>query len=163
MGPTEDQRGHRADPLMAATFRRVLVGFDGSPDSCEALRAATAIAGRDGGHVVALSVLRHAPGHEGNGEPDSESGELRRLAEACFDQLRRGSQQAGAVRMSVQVVFSDRESAGQVVSGYAAEHGFDMLVVGRHGDGVRPRSRLGRVADAAAHSCSVPVLLLSAP
>jgi len=148
---------------MAAAFRRVLVGFDGSPDSCEALRAAAAIAGRDGGHVVALAVLRHAPTYEGDGDPDSESRELRRLAEACFDQLRRGSQPAGGVRMSVQVAFSDRENAGQVVSGYAAEHGFDMLVVGRHGDGVRRRSRLGRVADVAVHACSVPVLLLSAP
>lgn len=148
---------------MAAAFRRVLVGFDGSPDACEALGAATEIAGRDGGHVVALSVIPHAPSHDGDREPDSESGELRRLAEACFDQLRRGPQPTGGVRMSVQVVFSDRESAGQVVSGYAAEHGFDMLVLGRHGDGVRPRSRLGRVADVAAHACSVPVLLLSAP
>lgn len=148
---------------MAAAFRRVLVGFDGSPDSCEALRAATAIAGRDGGHVVALSVLRHAPGHEGNGEPDSESGDLRKLAEACFEQLRRGSHLADGVRLSIQIVFSDRENAGRVVSGYAAEHGFDMLVVGRHGDGLRPRSRLGRVADVAAHTCSVPVLLLTAP
>jgi len=148
---------------MAAAFRRVLVGFDGSPDACEALKAAVAIAGRDGGHVVALSVLRHAPSHEENEIQDGESGELRKLAEASFDKLRRGPQPTGGVRMSIQVVFSDRESAAQVVSSYAAEHGFDMLVLGRHGDGVRPRSRLGRVADAAAHACSVPVLLLSAP
>jgi len=147
---------------MPAAFRRVLVGFDGSPDACEALRVATAIAGRDGGHVVALAVLRYAPSHDGNQEQDSESGQLRRQAEACFDEFRRGPQPAGGVRMSVQVVFSDRESAGQVLTGYAAEHGFDMLVLGRHGDGVHLRSRLGRVADLAAHGCSVPLLLLSA-
>ena len=65
--------------------------------------------------------------------------------------------------MSVQVVFSDRESAGQVVSNYAAEHGFDILVLGRRGDGAHLRSRLGRVAGMAAQTCSIPVLLLSAP
>jgi nucleotide-binding universal stress UspA family protein len=148
---------------MAAAFRRVLVGFDGSPDAAEALRVATSIAGRDGGHVVALSVLRPAPGHEGDREPGSESNALRRMAEACFEEFRRGPSQPRGVRMSVQVVFSDRESAGQVVSNYAAEHGFDILVLGRHGDGAHLRSRLGRVADRAAQTCSVPVLLLSAP
>jgi nucleotide-binding universal stress UspA family protein len=146
-----------------AAFRRVLVGFDGSPDAAEALRVATAIAGPDGGHVVALSVLRRPPSHEGDEEHDGQSTDLRRLAEACFDELRRGPSPVGGVRMSVQVVFSDRESAGQVVSKYAAEHGFDILVLGRHGDGAHLRSRLGRVADMAAQTCTVPVLLLSAP
>lgn len=149
---------------MAAAFRRVLVGFDGSRDASEALRVATFMAGRDGGHVVALSVLRNSSSHDGDLEPDGGEGrEIRRLAEACFDELRRGPSSPGGVRMSVQVVFSDRKSAGQVVSSYAAEHGFDVLVLGRHGDGAHRRSRLGRVADLAAHTCSVPVLLLSAP
>jgi nucleotide-binding universal stress UspA family protein len=148
---------------MAAAFRRVLVGFDGSPDAAEALRVATVIAGLDGGHVVALSVLRHAPVLEGGSEHDGQSRELRRLAEACFDELTRGPSRLGGVRMSVQIVFSDQESPGQVVSNYAAEHGFDILVLGRRGDGAHLRSRLGRVAGMAAKTCSVPVLLLSAP
>lgn len=120
---------------MAAAFRRVLVGFDGSPDAAEALRAGTAIAGLDGGHVVALSVVRHAPHYEGEADQDSESAALRRLAEACFDELRRGASSSHEVRMSVQVVLSHGESAGQVVTDYAAAHGFDILVLGRHGDG----------------------------
>ena len=51
--------------MSGPSFRRVLVGFDGSPDALEALRVATAIAGADGGHVVALSVVRQPPRHEG--------------------------------------------------------------------------------------------------
>lgn len=66
------------------------------------------------------------------------------------------------VRMSVQVVHSDRDSPGQVVTAYAEEHGLDILVLGRRGDGARRKSRLGRVADRAVQNCSVPVLLLSA-
>lgn len=161
---SDDERDPSADPVMAAVpFRRVLVGFDGSPDAAEALRVATSIAGRDGGHVVALSVLRRTPRHEEDQVQDSETSALRKMAEACFDEFRRGQPTGDAVRTSVQVVFSDRESAGQVVSEYAVEHGFDMLVLGRHGDGARRRSRLGRVADIAAQACPVPVLLLSAP
>jgi nucleotide-binding universal stress UspA family protein len=145
-------------------FRRVLVGFDGSPDAAEALRVAAALVGHDGGHVVALSVVRHtlrAEGHEGL---DAEGRALRERAEALFHELRRGQSSDSGIRMSAQVVFSaDRDNPGQVVTDYAAEHGFDILVLGRHGDGTRRRSRLGRVADMAAQGCPVPVLLLSAP
>ena len=46
---------------------------------------------------------------------------------------------------------------------YADEHGFDLLVLGRHGDGGLLRHRLGHVAEAAAKSSRIPVLLLGAP
>lgn len=147
----------------AGPFRRVLVGFDGSPDAAQALRVAAALVGHDGGHVVALSVLRHAFHAEGGEDQDGESTALREHAEVLFDELRLGQSSDSGVRLSVQVVFSDRNNPGQVVTDYAAEHGFDILVLGRHGDGTRRRSRLGRVADIAAQGCSVPVLLLSAP
>lgn len=149
--------------MAVAAIRRVLVGFDGSPDAAEALRVATAMFGRDGCHVVALSVMRHPLRHEGEQEGDRESAAMRALAEAQFEELRRGRSDADRVRTSVQVVFSDRGGTGHVLSEYAAEHGFDLLIVGRHGDGTARRSRLGRVADAAAQASSVPVLLLSAP
>jgi nucleotide-binding universal stress UspA family protein len=143
-------------------FRRVLVGFDGSPDAAEALRVGAALIGHDGGHVVALSVVRHALRAEG--AEGAEGSALRERAEALFNELRRGQSSDSGIRMSVQVVFSaDRDNPGQVVTDYAAEHGFDILVLGRHGDGTRRRSRLGRVADTAAQGCPVPVLLLSAP
>lgn len=143
-------------------FRRVLVGFDGSPDAAEALAVATAVAGRDGGHVVALCVVQQALPAEGDGQ-DRETGGLREQAEALFAELARGQRQDKPVRTSVAVVFTDRDDPGHVVTAYAEDHGFDILVVGRHGDGARRKTRLGRVADRAAHSCSVPVLLLSAP
>ena len=143
-------------------FRRVLVGFDGSPDAAEALGVATAVAGRDGGHVVALCVMPRALPVEGDGH-DGQSNGLREQAEALFAELAQVQRQDKPVRTSVVVVFADREDPGHVVTAYAEDHGFDILVLGRHGDGARRKTRLGRVADRAAHSCSVPVLLLSAP
>ncbi len=46
---------------------------------------------------------------------------------------------------------------------YAAEHGFDLLVLGRRGDGGAVAGKLGHVADAVARTASVPLLLVSAP
>ena len=143
-------------------FRRVLVGFDGSPDAAEALGVAVTVAARDGGHVVALCVVPQALPAEGDG-PDVEITGVRRQAEAIFGELAHGRRPPdNPVRMSFQMVYSDHDSPGQVVTAYAEEHGFDILVLGRHGDGARRKSRLGRVADRAAQDCSVPVLLLSA-
>jgi nucleotide-binding universal stress UspA family protein len=65
--------------------------------------------------------------------------------------------------MSVQIVYTELESPARVVTDYAAEHGFDVLVLGRHGNGRRRKARLGQVADHAAATCAVPVLLLSTP
>ncbi|MGB6456378.1 MAG: universal stress protein [Streptosporangiaceae bacterium] len=143
------------------SIRRVLVGFDGSPDAAEALGVAAAFAAGDGGHVVALCVVPRALPTEGD-EQDGEGNGLRHQAAAIFGELARSQRSGNPVRMSVQVVYSDHDSPGQVVTAYAEEHGFDILVLGRHGDGARRKSRLGRVADRAAQDCSVPVLLLSA-
>lgn len=145
-------------------FRRVLAGYDGSPDAADAVRAAVAIAARDGGHVVALSVVRRARPADGDrdGDRDDEGRGIRQLAETLIGELRRELPADAAVRMNVQIVCTDDDNPAQVVTKYAAEHGFDVLVLGRHGDGRRRRARLGQVADRAVQTCPVPVLLLGA-
>jgi nucleotide-binding universal stress UspA family protein len=140
-------------------FRRVLAGYDGSPEAAEAVRAAAAIAARDGGHVVALSVVRQSPHADGDQEPRGEDASLRDQAEALFDELRLDAFAAALVRMSAQVVYADERKLGQVVTDYATDHGFDVLVLGRQGSGRRRGTRLGQVADYAVLACPVPVLL----
>lgn len=152
----------RAQSLMGGPFRRVLVGWDGSADAAEALSVAATIACRDGGHVVALAVLRQQPRHEADDEQDERSA-VKRQAEEHFDRLRRERPSAGDLRLSVHVVTEDRNGTGQALCDYAATHGFDLLVLGRHGSGGIRRPRLGKVADAAAHASHVPLLLLDAP
>jgi nucleotide-binding universal stress UspA family protein len=148
---------------LVGPFRRVLVGFDGSPDAADAVRGAAAIAARDGGHLVALSVVsRPASYADTSGERDGFSRDLSQRAEALFAALRREFPAGCSVRMTAHVEYADGRSAGQVVMDYAAEHGFDVLVLGRHGDGRRRASRLGQVAGCAVQSCPVPVLLMSA-
>jgi nucleotide-binding universal stress UspA family protein len=144
--------------VTAGPFRRVLVGWDASADAAEALSAAAAIVGGGAGHVVALTVVPAGPGAEAADEQQSERAAIRRRVEERFERVR-GS--AAGVRMSLHIV-EDRQ-VGRTVCAYAAEHGFDLLVLGRHGDGGTLRSRLGRVAETAARGSAVPVLLLGAP
>ncbi len=141
--------------MTAGRFRRVLVGWDGSADAVEALSAAASIAGGDGGHVVALAVLTPSPRTEAADEV-SERAAISRLAEDHFDRARREA--PSGVRMSLQIV--ENQQIGRTVCDYAVEYGFDLLVVGRHGDGGILHPRLGRVAEAAVRGCAIPVLLL---
>jgi nucleotide-binding universal stress UspA family protein len=59
--------------------------------------------------------------------------------------------------------FGADPNIARAVCGYAAEYGFDLLVLGRRGDASIAAGRLGRVADAAARTRAIPVLLVSAP
>jgi nucleotide-binding universal stress UspA family protein len=148
--------------MTAGPFRRVLVGWDASSDAAEALGAAVSIAVGEGGHVVALAVVQQAPSTEAADDHDRELAAIRRRAEGNFERARRAAAAAGRdVRMSLQIV-EDRQVA-RAVCDYAVEHAFDLLVLGRHGDGAALRSRLGRVAEAAARGSAIPLLLLGAP
>src|SRR5579875_3082087 len=120
--------------MTGGPYRRVLVGWDASTDAIAALDAATAIAGGREGHVVALTVLPRVAHLE---SADGEQAPARWQAQERFEQ------------------------AGSALCEYAADHGFDLLVLGRHGHGGSSRHHLGQVAEAAARGSAIPVLLLS--
>jgi nucleotide-binding universal stress UspA family protein len=145
--------------VTAGPFRQVLVGWDASADAAEALCAAAAIVRGNAGHVVALTVVPAAQGAEAADELEGGQAAIQRRAEERFERVR--SSAAAGVRMSLHIV--EGRQVGRAVCNYAAEHGFDLLVLGRHGDGGVLHPRLGRVAEAAVRDSAVPVLLLSAP
>jgi nucleotide-binding universal stress UspA family protein len=145
--------------VTAGPFRRVLVGWDASADAAEALCAAAALVGAGAGHVVALTVVQAVRAAEAADEQQSERAAVRRRAEESFERIR--DTEASGTRMSLQIV--EASEVGKTVCAYAAEHGFDLLILGRHGDGRSLRARLGRVAETAVRGSDVPVLLLSAP
>ncbi len=144
-----------------SSFRRVLVGFDGSADAAEALRIAALVADVPGGRLVVLCVLSLAVPSD---SADHASGRkaLRLQAQALLGEPNCSPLPNGLIRASVKVVYSWGDTTANVVTDYAQDHGFDLLVLGRHGGG-RRQGILGRVAEQAAHSCPVPVLLASAP
>ena len=160
MSPAAESRLALQPTTSASPFRRVLVGWDGSADSVTALRTAAAIVGEGHGHVVALAVLATAAHREATRDEAAElPAQVRRL-ETAFEATRTSIAKASAVRINLQTTVSRHIAAS--VCDYAAEHGFDLLVIGRHGEGGLIRPKLGRIAESAARSCTIPVLLVSA-
>src|SRR5579875_1024895 len=133
--------------MTGGPYRRVLVGWDASTDAVARLDAATAIDGEGGGEGVAH--LESA---------DGEQAPARWQAQERFEQARQALR-VRTVRISLHMI--EAEKAGSALCEYAADHGFDLLVLGRHGHGGSSRHHLGQVAEAAARGSAIPVLLLS--
>jgi nucleotide-binding universal stress UspA family protein len=144
----------------AGPFRRVLVAWDGSADSVAALRTATAIVRDDSGHVVALSVSAPAPPREAVKDQDNELPAQVRHARDVFETTRASLARISSVRVDLRTVQGPH--VAESVCDYATEHAFNLLVVGRHGDGGLRHPKLGHVAESAVRSCKIPVLLVSA-
>jgi nucleotide-binding universal stress UspA family protein len=137
-------------------FRRILVGFDGSNDAHEALRIGIAMATTAQGEVAALIVV---PPSEGETDEDRQAAfdaVLEPLRVAAERTLR--TSERDDVRTALQVVASDRPA--EALSSYAQEHGFDLLIVGRHGREHASRGHLGRVVGTLAEQSRCPLLLV---
>jgi len=153
-------------------FRRILVGWDGSPGAAAALRAAAAIAdgdaadgnteknsvrGNETACVTVLAVLRPAPHtedvDEGAADLEARRAHARETFGKAMDTL------SVAVRPRVTLCFAESGDAARTVCEYARDHGFDLLVLGRHGVGGLLHPRLGHVPATAARKSSLPLLL----
>lgn len=140
-------------------FRRVLVAWDGSPDSVIALRTATAIVGGNPGHVVAFAVLAPSPPHEGSQDEEDEASEAARHTRAAFEMAR---QALGATSVPVTLEMAEDRQVPRSICDFGSQHAFDLLVLGRHGQGGILHPKLGHVAHETARISKVPVLLVSA-
>lgn len=137
-----------------ATFRRVLVGFDGSTAAQHALRAAVALATDLGGEAHVLLVVR-PPAH-------TETAEERELAaEAEKENLSSGLSDlvtTSTPEISTDVVYAD--DPGRALAVYAAEHGFDVVVVGGHGRDQMTHRGMGQSVEALLRDHPCPVLVI---
>ncbi|MGH3098749.1 MAG: universal stress protein [Streptosporangiales bacterium] len=145
--------------MHAAAFHRVLVGWDASPGAEAALDAALRLAGPSG-RVVALAVLPATPHVETDGERESALAAARHRVEDRFDE-----QRAGLGRLETELRLDVLESQDQAAAlrEYAGRHGFDLVVVGRHGEGGILHPKLGHVSTAVVQSGPMPVLVVGQP
>lgn len=136
-------------------FRRILVGFDGSDGARRAARIAVALASDVAGEAKILVVIP-PPASETDEDRrhafDAEAGPLRRMVEQELTLTEHAH-----ASTSIDVV-SDARPA-QFLERYALEHGYDLIVIGRHGREGGSHPGLGRVAHELAGRDSIPVLL----
>jgi nucleotide-binding universal stress UspA family protein len=135
-------------------FRRILVGFDGSRDASEALRAGITLAAAAHGEVTVLIVVSSGHGETNEDRQRAFETEAASLRAAAEHELR-GSISTTTV---VQVMAGDRPADS--LASYAEERGFDLLVVGRHGRERASHGGLGRMARELAEKARCPVLLV---
>jgi len=137
-------------------FRRVLVGYDGSPDARRALGVGLALAADLGGRARVLIAIR-PPAHVETAE------ERARAAEAERATLVQGLEQAGhraqdGNELSSEVVFADDPATA--IAAYAAEHGFDVIVVGGHGREHATHRGMGRSVETLLRHHPCPILVV---
>lgn len=149
---------HDRKSAASRPFHRVLVAWDGSPDSVTALRMAAAVTGAEHDQVVAYAVLP-APAHveAWRDHADDLPGAVRKVLEA-FETTRDAIAATRPVQITLHTC-QDRHIA-ESICGYASEHAFDLLVIGRHGNGGVLHPKLGHIAQVAARESKIPVLLV---
>lgn len=150
-------RGVAQEP---GALRRIVVGFDGSPESHAALAAAKALAGEDASRVTVVGVAEdRLPANMIPLGAPLESGQWE---EAVRERRRRVSQ-------LVDEVTAGERAAGEIVVGDPADAlakaagGADLLVVGSRGWGPLARIALGSTAEELTRRSPCSLLLVPRP
>ncbi|GAA0943196.1 universal stress protein [Actinocorallia libanotica] len=125
---------------------RVLTGFDGSSQSCQAIRDTVALLGPRCGELVIAEAVTYDDADDPTGEAVENA--ARRLAAAV-------AETAGAGSVSYQVLFGP---PGEALLRFAEAEDVDLLVVGRHGRGMSARL-LGNVPAYLVKHATIPVLV----
>lgn len=132
-------------------FKHILIGFDGSPGSEQALKQAIALARLTGASLMALSVEEKLPVYAASvGEVE----ETKREMDAYFAKAQAAAvAQAQAAGVTLETAVRAGHAAQTIVH-FADEGGFDLVVVGADG-----RRGLGGAADKVVESAPCSVLV----
>ena len=152
--------------LIMTTLRNILVAYDGSPHSKEALAWAIEMARPVNAHVTVLKVRE--PHELSRVYSMAESGSRSKLiaalkameneeAAAMAEAKALGEKQGTAVTTLIL-----EGNAAAILIEYAQKHGFDLVVAGARGHGILDRLPLGTVAHNLINVSTVPVLVVKA-
>jgi nucleotide-binding universal stress UspA family protein len=137
-------------------FERILVAIDGSDESRRAFAKALELAALAHASVTAVAIEGPLPAYAATvGEVD----EVKREKDAFFGQLvaavEREAEEAG-IAIDVEVRAGH---AAEVISQFAADGGYDLVVLGRRGHFLRDHL-LGSTADRVAEHAPCPVMIV---
>jgi nucleotide-binding universal stress UspA family protein len=138
-------------------FRRILVGWDTSSSAERALRIALDLAADVGAEVVALTAVQ-PPEHAETTEDSVRETMSERLAVGAGLEPFRVLATSAGVSLSHEIV--EAAHPADALAHHFDEHGFDVLVIGRHGTSRAYHARIGPVAEQLARQAPGPLLLV---
>jgi len=139
-------------------FARILVGFDGSASAAHALHVACRLAADGGpGDVVALAVVPASRAET--------AGDRQRAADATRADLERRYAEAlaGVTVTTAQLRLVEGSRAAETIATYAEDHGFDLVVLGRHGNEGTLHPHVGHIAETLVRNERLAILLAAEP
>ncbi len=137
----------------------VVVGVDGSEQSCHAAAIGADIARRNGATLHFVTIVRPPEGWWGIvGSPPTPSALSKSLTEAQREIL---DSVIGAIDLTdIEVIqVEDVGDPARMLLDYAEKVDADLMVIGRRGAGLIERIMLGSVANRVIHDATYPVLL----
>jgi len=145
-------------------FNRVLLPVDGSDHAARAVEYVIALwrnhAAPATMDIHLMNVQRELPGTASRFVPKESLQDYHaERSEKALERARRMLDEAG-VKYAVHMLVG---TPWEAISDYAAQHGFDLVVMGTRGLGSYTGAALGSVAHGVAERSSVPVLLVGAP
>jgi nucleotide-binding universal stress UspA family protein len=150
---------HGALRASAAGFRRILVPTDFSPPSDGALDCARRLAASFTASLHLLHVLEEGPSAGALGSEmfvnESPGARSLRLTDARDRLKRQISDPLKALHATTEVIFG---SPAQVIADYAADTGFDLIVMGTHGRTGMAHLLVGSVAERVIRTAHCPVM-----
>src|SRR5205807_2076041 len=137
-------------------FERVLVAIDGSDASDRAFAKAIELVAAIRAELTALAIEGPLPAYAAT---IAEVDEVKREKDAFFGRLAaHAREQAEAEGIELQVVVRAGH-ASEVISAFATEGGYDLIVLGHKGHFLRDHL-LGSTADRVAEHATCPVMIV---
>jgi nucleotide-binding universal stress UspA family protein len=137
-------------------FRRILVGFDGSPQSRKALTVALELARAVKGEVEALVVIRPPEFAELEGEVQAAVAE----ADGPLSEAIRWAKGEAARLGQPLHVHKHLGHPAETLVRIAAEKGFDLVVMGRRGRSAVARWMMGSISERVVRDAHCPVMVV---
>jgi nucleotide-binding universal stress UspA family protein len=137
-------------------LRHLLVCFDGSPESEEAIELALDLGQALDAELTIFSVLADLSHLETTEAKEREERIARELLDAYLEGVKQRAKRNGTRIYEASVTGGDPAEA---IAGYAAEHGFDLVIIGAHGRERITHSGLGHVLARLLNEPKCPILV----
>jgi nucleotide-binding universal stress UspA family protein len=141
--------------VLKTKFKRILVPLDGSRNSIRGLDHAIYLARQCGSIITGIAVIERPPVREFRTTQYPEK-QLLKDAESTMAFAKKHSAQNG-IMFEQKIVFGD---PGFMISKFAKDKKFDVIVIGARGRGILKEMFFGSVSNYVLHKSSVPVLVI---